>query len=201
MNIKITIILSLSLLMFISNSAVAGKIYKWVDENGDTHYSSKKSTKNKSKTMDLPDSTKTQIQTNSNIDDGECKTITCRMNKYVNDNPIKKRKRQRRRTDSSSLSASDVKKVRDAAIAKCKQRRDSSCDGSRKEPQRRERKKVKKIDIVSKCKQNRDIFCDKGAEEIQRIDREKAEAQRRAARERKLNPYVPRYKGNDIHIQ
>lgn len=167
-NINIAIIVSILLSIFISTSAIAAEIYKWVDEDGKTHYSAKKPSNKKSKSMYVPGSTKIKKQTSSNVehDYGGCKTITCRMNKYVNDNPIIKRKK----TYSRSYDPSASEKARDAAI-------------------------------VSKCKKNRDVFCDKGAKEIQRRDQEKADEQRRAAREHKLNPPIPRYRGNDIHIR
>jgi len=153
-------------LIFLSSSAYAAKIYKWIDEDGQIHYSANKPANNKSKSLYVPGNTNLQSSSKNEIKiTDDCESITCRMNKYINNNPIPKRKKvYSYSTDSPS------KKAIDNAV-------------------------------VEKCKKNRDIFCDQGADTIRRIDRDKAHAQREAARERRLNPPIPRYRGNDVYIQ
>lgn len=125
------------------STSQAAQVYKWVDEDGQVHYSAKKPADAKAKSMYIPNSQPVEepAPVSPANTDAECQTMTCRMNKYVDENPIPKRKKS---APSLNIPASKVvHKPTDADIvSKCKKDRDNYCDKGAAEIRRIQQEKA-----------------------------------------------------------
>lgn len=115
-----------------SPAAFSG-MYKWVDENGVTHYSESRPAGRDAQELSVGGASAP-----ANVDEGECRDLVCRAARLESAREDRERAAQKKRDDAAKAAASypvfptPVKETDDEKIARlvaeCKARRGSKCD-------------------------------------------------------------------------
>ena len=123
------------------NSVYATKIYKWVDDNGQVHYSEKKPANLKSNEMNVTKNSPSQSSEKESVKLEPCKTRACQLNKFLQENQPPKYKHYPT-PDPHQQSKTTKEKYDAELIAKCKNNRDTYCDKGADEIRRIEEDKA-----------------------------------------------------------
>lgn len=128
--------------LLVCPAAVAGKVYKWTDENGQVHYAEQKPAHFQPKEISVPENTGAGPSNKPANSFEECKTRACQMNRYIDKNPVAK-SHKTYPASSPSNSPLIINQPSDTEIiAKCKKNRDVYCDKGADEIRRIEKDKA-----------------------------------------------------------
>ncbi len=133
----------LALFLVLTLPAYAG-VYKWVDENGNVHYSEQPPEKGRHSQLHIPAApSKPQPQSE---------------NKFVSQlRQMEADKSERERVQALKQRLETEKQIRE---------RDKENYWEKEEQRRAEEKKARDDATVAECKRNRETYCDQGAERI-----------------------------------
>ena len=116
-----------------ATSVAQARTWKWVDENGTTHYSQSKPPGRHAERLSLEKSWTSAVE-----DSGECDTLTCRVERLESDRRKREQAARDRREKAARAAAAypvfptPVKETDDEKIARllaeCKSRRGTRCD-------------------------------------------------------------------------